>query len=392
MPNFEFTIPLGPALELNAATSQVGTLLVSKAGDWIVRHFRVGESTTINGIMVPQVSTVGAGVSLDGIVGISTSLPPNGLFPYTVNELRANNTAGVALTIAFEYSITANFTAGTGDSQLKFFTNSNSTYTCQPNVDYYAGIYISSVGTAGTINIRAQTGPNTTNSQFFSNFFGDHVKKAWQRISGSSSTSINTPPEIIPYFYNGTSYNFQTMSPPHGDIAFGNLASVISNTNERYGTWFELNNLGVQDVFLKGIIVNKIRWTSATKKIWPVLCDGYDTTKVIAVGSTIQSGDAALGDNPSGSIMWFNFFAPPVKIRPDYRYFLAINADSISTTQDYIGFFIRNPAVTDHSAQAGYIQTGGSAATAFVYNGANIVLNAQLLLEAPTRINRSIGN
>lgn len=358
-------------------------VFVNAAGDWVVTGFRVGEPTVINGLRYTIHKTVGSGVAMAGLVGISTSLGPNGLFPYEISNILQNVTPGTAKTVGFFYQVSANFdSSSVGESNFRYATGSQTTLF--PGIQYYAGIYISSVGTAGTIYFRASpTGDN------YNTFHAETLIDTWQRSTGSSTTNFNGKLNIVPYYSVGSGYSYYPIVQP-------NFVELSDNAfwPKEPGFFFELNDFGVQDAELVAITLEKWRLYKNNASLWPILYDGYNTLQVIAIGITDYLRNVTF-NVPYGSPEAFEsnyklYFAPPVKIRPDYKYFVGIGISlGVNTDgQDNIQYTWIDDAMCEHRFRMGFRAAAGFPATESPLYAPIVLLH----LNDTFGINRSIGN
>lgn len=397
MSKFDFNLPLAHMrlLSTRQLADSETEVYVSNPGDWIVRGFRFGQPTLINGLLMISHRSIGTGVSLKGLVGISTSIGPNGLFPSTINNLFCNQAAGIALTVNFSYSYGADFYSSTlGSTNYLYFTN-NSSFTCDPTTQYYAGIYISSASTAGTIYLRANNATDNTNVNDYGNYTAHILRKSWQRISGSATTYITeSEPEFIPYYYDGTKYTYYPDVQVHQNTVLANMSDAPVVSSNRIGFFFELNDIGVQELYLKGVQIDQTKYqTDAAAKLWVTLHDGYDITKIVATGVTFTAGSQNIGASPSiGTLNYF--FSPSVRISPDYKYFVGfgysstVNSGNFSANDQYAAIY-KHPAMSDHATEFAVFNP---ATYAITHRSPTFNLVTSLLLESTLSINRGIGN
>lgn len=358
---------------------------MSTSGNWIVTGFRVGEPTVINGLRYTIHSSSVAGAALTGLVGITTSLGPNGLFPYEKNNNNLRVLAGSAKTVSFFYAISQEFNdAGAGESNFKYATGS--TITLEANTQYYAGIYISSVGIAGSIYFRcASTG------LLYNSFASNNFNMTYQRSTGSANTCIpDISLNIIPYYYNGSTYDYYPFNSP-------NYARVVDYTFLNYnevGFFFELNEFGLQDIELEAIKIHHWRLNRPLGSLYPILYDGYNTNNVIATGITEYiinvTPQSNWGTPELNNSDYKLHFIPPVKIRPDYKYYvgIAISSGGSGFGDDFINLTWIDDARSNHRFRYAVRQSAGGPVTESpLYTPV-----VSLYLGNSFSINRSIGN
>ena len=95
---FNKFVSMNETIRSNKAQVVERELIFQQINDWAAYKFIVSEPTTISGFAMVFSGKPQSGLSLDFKAGISTSLGPNGLFPYVKSEELMNSNVGIAKT------------------------------------------------------------------------------------------------------------------------------------------------------------------------------------------------------------------------------------------------------------------------------------------------------
>lgn len=361
------------------------TIGLSKVNDWHAYQFFVTENTTINGFIYGISSFTGTGASLSVSVGISTSLGTNGIFPYTIGNQLITTNAATAKTIAFEYeqSLNLNTTLTTGLDTI-YTTTSASEYTLQAFTSYWVGMKVTSVGTAGTVNLYDMCNASSVTDNFLSN---NVTSCAYQYRTGIAVTHEQEYILAIPIYSNsatGKTEYFQKYP-----VLLDNSTAIRYDTYREFGYKFELNDFPVQDLDVQGFKFSFIR-TNALDSQFTMRLYGDDFTTVLGTSQVVIGYD---WNNTNNSNEIEFVFDPVIKLRPNETYFAGISWTHPTTQPTVNATFImnykQNLIHTNQSAiGVGRTDVGSGALTDL---GTNMpILN--FLISSTYGSNRAIGN
>lgn len=286
---------------------QSNNIVVGVAGSWYAEKIVFNQDTTINKLGF----TIGvlSGISTC-LVGITTSLGPYGLYPYTID-----NVAGSAASLGFSV-IAGAFTTNSQSNSFREVSLLND-FTCLKDVPYWLGI--------------VSLGKPTAASNF--NFFGSTDETLLTRghqgsvnMVGTGVISGATQNILVPGYNSGSG---KTSYYPKGhflwDDSFtgaGNFFTHKATSYYEFGGRFELNEIQSQQLELSYVQYGTIYPVDGDIEY---TCKLYDHKHNIVGTAITERPNLASGTLTDRGTFTF-YFVPKIKINPDFPYYLTFTA------------------------------------------------------------------
>lgn len=289
-------------------------------GSWYVEKFVPNQDLIVNRAAF-ILGNVNGALNPSYFVGITTSLGPHGMFPYTSDGI-----AGSAGSLGFiSASITSRFTA----SEFYFPVALPSNVNLLKGEPYWTALQVISRVSGGTF-------------QFFTKDEQTIGRRGQQMMLQNSTGAVTILDRsgLVVLGYDSGSGNtiWYSRSPYVGEDQY---FPYHSQPYYEFGAKFEINDFKVQELFLDAVTFGNIYPVDSNTKFTCRLYDQQDSVVGIAITEQAfyPSGGAVTN---RGNFIWY--FVPPVRILPDYEYKIGIVATG-------------NTAVGEHRR---YIRTGGN--------------------------------
>jgi len=291
--------------------------------DWVASKQVFTNSTEINGFVI-QLDTRPSG-NINLTVGITTSLGPSGLFPYTISQELLNSNVGIAKTIAFEYSITASLTTGStfGDNYESLIRLSGSAFTFQAYTPYWVGVRCDSADAGAACTLADMANLNSTGGNQY------HVIRHsayFQRLSSAIGVTHTEEYMLaIPFYSNistgSTSYYSKY---PYINASYN---TSLNNLGKEFGQLFEFNNFPLQDWTVPSITISYLdpgAGTAYSAEYCMRLYDGPNFDNIVGTSITVYAHDATVPNFDLGPAEFEFLFNPPLRLRTNQTYFAGI--------------------------------------------------------------------
>lgn len=363
MSEFNFEIGVPPYINVisNSQTNfQASAVIVGTANSWIAEKIVFNQDTTVNRLGVTfGVRPTGTPVH---IVGITTSLGPNGQFPYTIDGI-----VGSAASLGFSKSIIT--TRNTQLEQIfEFALDSN--FTFLKNVPYFLCIqnYTRNTGSNTFWGAPVTCGLNRANMGLLNTYLGFGV-----------SFDITTGHNFIVAGYDSGLGN--TIWYPQGHYVTDDSFTSASATGltHRYTSFFEFGaRLELNDLNFQYLNLRYLKYSN----IFPIDSNDQYTCKLydhryneVGIAITEKAIFASGAANDRGSFTFY--FVPKIKISTDYPYYIGISATGGTATSATHRVLTRTGGETMRTQNNHYFDyvfrtSSGSAFTQnFLASGAN---------------------
>lgn len=322
MGNIKLRVKFAPffdAYSNSAADVGPSAIVAGAAASWIAEKVVFNKNTTVNrigytlGVLTNNVSF---------FVGITTSLGPHGLYPYTDDGVPGSATSlGYSVISNILTHSTIGSAAAGGTFRVASLVND---FTFEKDVPYWLAVHPTAF-ISGNFNF---WGTATDTS-----LFRGH-QTAIRRIGNTvlfSGTAVNN--FLTPGYYSGSG---KTVYYPMGHYAWNDsfnstAAEGIINSNwflhklipyYEFGGRFELNDIGSQQLELSYVQYGTLYPVDSNIEYTCKLLDHRLDVVGIAITERPNVASATLTDR---GIFTF-YFVPKVKINPDYPYYLTFVA------------------------------------------------------------------
>lgn len=375
-----------------AKTISAQTSSFNQINDWSAYRFFVTEPTTINGFIIRLNATPTGTNTLR--VGITTSLGPNGMFPYVISNEFMNSNVGTAKTIGgFEYSQTRSMT--TSDTVPLIHISDLTEFTLQPYTAYWVGVQLSAVTSAGAFVLQdlcsipnGNVGYNLSDAQM-----------AYQRLNAASGTTIIEDRILAVPFYSSSGQT--KYFSKHPVIVNQNARNVPTNMSgaKEFGYRFEFNNLPIQDFEVRSITFGHMRTLTTDAEYCMRIYDGTNFDNLIGTGNTVKGFDtSSFGATYAAPAEWEFTFEPPLKLRTNKTYFAGIAWTYPTTgTPSSTNFVVNAPnnllgLSSDQSCNLAWRATVGTGALQTDATATAMKYPLNMYINKTKTANRSIGN
>lgn len=343
-------------------------------GSWFAEKFIPNQDITVNRIAF-ILGAIGGVLNPSYFVGITTSLGPNGLYPYTSDGI-----AGSAGSLGFISSvITTRFTA----SESYFALALPSNLTLNRGVTYWLCNQTISRVSGGTFTFLAKS--NVTR--------GSSTGSASVRQNAGTFTISDIEDAIIVGYDSGAGNTVWYPKGPYvgDDIYFNTFGPAYYE----FGAKFELNDFTTQELFLDAVTYGNLRPVDSNTKYTCRLYDQQDSVVGIAITEQafIPSGGAA---TDAGNFVWY--FIPPVRVLPNYEYKIGIVATGNTAAGQHRRFFRTGGNEYNDGSLVSYFDfverssSSSGFATSTSTDGEKYKANIYLNFKTSTKMRRGQGN
>lgn len=357
---------------------------------WGAYRFIVSEPTKITGLSYMVNTRPTAGFDRVVVGGISTSLGPNGIFPFTKDSvLMTTNPAGTAKTISFEVETNSiTITSGTTLFTIQS-ANFTSEYTLQPYVPYWIGF--KALSGIGTFTLR-----DLTSAVQSDNLHGNlHARQSFIPDAGVGATITQDFIMALPYYTNpDTSQNEYFPKYPVCDedqSATYNLGSA-GNIGKEFGVKFELNDFYIQDWEVSSVIIDKIRVPGPDTELRLTIYEGTNFDVIVGSGMTLYGYDVG-PTTVAQPLSWEWPFNPPLKLRTNKTYFAGIawtTPITATTATNAVIFGINN--LTFNSNQSSILSYRTTVGTGALSTDSTLKPSISFYISNTFPVSRAIGN
>lgn len=367
------------------------TSTFNQINDWWAYRFFVTEPTTINGFAVRLSATPTGSNTLT--VGITTSLGPNGVFPYVISNEFMNSNVGTAKTIGgFVYTQTKTFT--TSDTAGLISISDLSEFTLQPYVAYWVGCHLSAVTSAGAFILN----DISLSGAFSCAYNSPDNSLSFLRLNSSVGTTIaNDRIFAVPFYSSAGQTKYYTKYPALPDDQARSVTVNMGNPRE-FGYKFEFNNFPIQDFEVRSITFGHMRVSSPDSEYCMRIYDGTNFDNLVGTGNTLKGYDiSAFGSTYGNHAEWEFIFEPPLKLRTNKTYYAGIAWTYPTVAPVAASFIVRAPVnlfgvSSDQSCSLAWRASVGTGALTDAPAAFNIKYPLNMFITKTKTANRAVGN